>query len=227
MKYLLMLGMFLMTTQISAQTVKYTDGKIMYEGEELQTIDVLLSPKVSTIKDKFETWMDKHYDVDLAGKKLLFFDKEFMTANGVIIPQISEKKIDLKVKVAEVNDKDTRLHVFASYGYNNWITPEDHPQAFKALKVIVHDFVADYLPEYYYDKVEKTRDNIEDITQENVELKEDIKKKEDKIAALKKDIQDLSKKIESNEEMITSENKKLKDQKKDYKNIKERVTDMK
>ncbi len=227
MKYLLLtLSLLILTSDTTAQIVKYNDGKIMYQDEELQTINVTLSPKVETIKDKFESWMSDHYNVNLDGKKLLFFDKEFMTANGVIIPKISQRQIDLKVKVNESKNGNTQLHVFASYGYNNWITPEDHPQAYRSLRGIVYDFVGEYLPEYYYDKIQKTQDQLKDLTDQNIEFREDILNKEKDIVKLKNEIDELEKDIKSNESLIKKEKEKLRNEKKDYDKITERVSNM-
>lgn len=141
MKYISLILTLLISTSLISQEVDYKDGKIMFDNEELETIEVKLTPNVATIRDKFSEWMNDHYDVNLDGKKLIFFKKDFMTAEGIIIPQISPRKIDLRIKVDETENGITTLHVFASYGYNNWITRENHPYAYDALRGIVYDFV--------------------------------------------------------------------------------------
>jgi len=224
LKNILIALLTIFSIQLTAQKVSYNDGIIQQDGEEVKTVNVILSPKVETIEDKFEEWMSKNYDVDLDGKKLLFFDKEFMTANGVIIPQISSKKIDLKVKVSETKTKDTKLFVFASYGYNNWITPEDHPTAYAALKRIVQNFISEYLPKYYYDKVENTEENIVELKDDRSNLNEDIVENQNEIEKLKKDNIELKRKLKENENNIEDAQKKLSERKKEYKAIKKRVS---
>jgi len=195
MKYLVLTFFAFISLSATGQKLSYNDGTIDYEGSTVQTIDVTLNPKVSTIKDKFEDWMDNNYDVDLDDKKLLFFSKDYMTANGVVIPQISQNKIDLKVKVDETNAGFTRLNVFASFGYDNWITEEEHPYEYAALRGIVYDFVSEYLPEYYLDRVKESEKNIANLSEKRNDMQEEVKDNQKEIEELKKDNEKLMKKL--------------------------------
>ena len=227
MKYISTIITLLIAFSLSAQKVEYDEGMIKYDGEDLQTIEVRLTPNVSTIKDKFSEWMNDHYDVNLDGKKLLFFKKEFMTAEGVVIPQISPRKIDLRVKVNEAKKGNTILHVFASYGYNNWITPETHPYAYDALKGIVYDFVSDYLPEYYYERVEESKEKIDDIKDDNEDLESDLINNKKEIDELLKKNDDLRRELEKNKSKLKDANEKLELRQSEYQGIKKKVAKMK
>ena len=165
------------------------------------------------------------YDVNLDGKKLLFFNKEYMTAEGVVIPQISPRKMDLRVKVDESEKGNTVLHVFAAYGYNNWITPEDHPYAYDSLKGIVYDFVSEYLPEYYYERIEETEENIEDLKADNNDIEKDLaKNKEDIDEGLAK-IDELERELEAHRESNTLTEEEVIDIKEDILKVKKEILD--
>jgi len=227
MKFTSLILTLLITFSLNAQKVKYNNGNILFDGEELQTIEVKLSPNVSTIKDKFSDWMDDHYDVNLNGKKLLFFDKEFMSAKGVVIPQISDRKIDLRVKVDETSKGKTILHVFAAYGYNNWITPENHPYAYDALRGIVYDFVSDYLPQYYYERVEDSEDMVEDLREDNEDIQADLANNRKEIKELLKKNDNLRLELETNKSELKKANEKLILREQEYQKVKKRVSGMK
>ena len=217
--------MMLFVTVMTAQKLDYADGTIMYEDEKINTIDVTLDPKVSTIKDKFEDWMDDNYDVDLDGTKLLFFDADYMSANGVVIPEISDRKIDLKVKVDETTAGMTKLNMFASFGYDNWITEDKHPEEYAALRSIVNEFVRDYLPEYYLDQVEDAEEKVDDLKEDRDDLNDDMQDNEEKIKKLEAENRELTKKLKENQKLIDQSKSRLKAKNKDYKSIKSRVSD--
>jgi len=224
MKFLIISFALLFAVSTNAQTVEYSSGSINYEDENISTIEVTLSPKVSVIKDKFSDWMNDHYDVNLDGKKLLFFNKEFMTAEGVIIPQISNRKIDLKVKVLDADSENSKLHVFASYGYNNWITEENHPYAFTALQEIVYDFVSEYLPEYYYERIVDTENRIDNIKDDNNDIADDLTNNKEEIEKLMKENDDLRKALEVNKSKLKKASKNLTVRKTEYEVVKKKVT---
>jgi len=223
MRYIIAILTLLIACSLTAQNVKYLEGNIEYEDENLQTIEVKLTPSVSTIKDKFSDWMNDNYDVNLDGKKLLFFNKKFMTAEGIIIPQISPRKIDLRVRVDESNKGMTTLDVFASYGYNNWITPETHPYAYDALRGIVYDFVSDYLPKYYYEKVEESEKRIDKIQDDGKDLKNDLEDNKNEIDDLLKKNDELRRELEENKTKLKKANENLDKRENEYRKIKKKV----
>jgi len=226
MKYISTVIALMIAFSLTAQKVEYQEGQIMYEDEKIQTIEVRLSPTVSTIKDKFSEWMNDKYDVNLDGKKLLFFNKEYMTAEGVVIPQISPRKMDLRVKVDESEKGNTVLHVFAAYGYNNWITPEDHPYAYDSLKGIVYDFVSEYLPEYYYERIEETEENIEDLKADNNDIEKDLAKNKEDIDKILKENEELRLELEENKSKLKKANENLKVRQNEYKKVQKKVSGM-
>jgi len=226
MKLLIATLLTCMALRGTCQKLSYSDGSVEFDNSTVRTIDVTLSPKVETIKDKFEDWMDDNYDVDLDDKKLLFFTKDYMTANGVVIPQISQNRIDLKVKVDETNGGNTKLNVFASFGYNNWITEDKHPFEYAALRGIVYDFVSEYLPEYYLDRVKESESTIAKLNDRREDMEDDIKDNEKSIRELREDNKNLMKKIRANELKIKEAKKRLTKQTNEYKEVKKKVTKM-
>jgi len=226
MKNIITVLLIAIVCSLTAQKVEYGEGKIMYDGEQIQTIDVILNPSVSTIKDKFSDWIDDNFDVNLDGKKLLFFNREFLTAEGVIIPQVSTKKIDLHVKVDETQKGNTILHVFASYGYNNWITSELHSYAYDSLKGIVYDFVSDYLPEYYYERIEQSQENIEDLEEDNEDIEKDLADNKKEIDDILKKNEELRSELEENKSKLKKANERLNTRQNEYQKVKKKVSGM-
>ncbi len=150
-----------------------------------------------------------------------------MTAIGVVIKQISSNKIDLKVKVDETNEGYTKLNVFASFGYNNWITEKDHPYEFAELRGIIYNFLSEYLPEYHMDKVNESKKNIAKLANKRKDLKEDVMDSEEEIANLKKDNEELMKKLKENQSKINESKSRMIIRNMEYKAIKKKVSKMK
>lgn len=223
MKYLLSTLIMMLAFFSNAQLLTYSDGMIEYNNEMVKTINIKLDPKPGDVRSSFEKWMDNNYDVDLDGRSLLFFEKEYMSAKGVVIPEVSSRKIDVMVKVDETAANATTLHVFASFGYDNWITLDQYPVEFMALEEIVYEYVADFLPEYYKGKVENTRENLEDLNERKEDLSDDVKDNEEEIAKLKKENQELRVKMQENQKKINNAKAKLVKRDKELKSVKRRV----
>lgn len=208
---------------VMAQTFQFGDTHIEYKEDTIDAVRVKLDPPPKTIKDQLEDWMNDNYDVNLDGKTLLFFEKEYMTAKGVHVPKISDKKIDLYVKTDETNDEHTVLYVFSSFGYNSWIENHSNPKEFKSMKKIVDQFVSGYLPEYYNNRIEETRDELEDLTDDKEDLQESIADNNEEISELKKDNEELEKELKELNDKIKKQESQLGQQKKEYQNIKKKV----
>jgi len=223
MKYIIFTIALCSIISLSAQTLSYTDDYITYDDQHIQTVAATLEPDVSTIKDKFEDWMNDNYNVDLDGKKLLFFNKDVMTAENVVIPQVSDYMIQLNVKVDETHKGKTRLYVFAKKMNGVYISQSTDEQAFSGLKGIVHEFIADYLPEYYMEQIEDTKDDLGNLNDDINDMEDKIKKNEEKIIDIKKENKELREKIDSKNRDIKKTESELKTDKKEFKTIKKKV----
>jgi hypothetical protein len=224
MKFIIPFLLFtLITITITAQNLSYSSGTTEVEGEIVKTINVKLDPKPETVKGSFENWMEDNYDVDLDGKRLLFFDKKVMSAKGVVIPAISSRRIDLNVRVDESNEDFTTLQVYASFGYNNWITPMDYPYEYAALEGIVYEYISDYLPEYYLNRIEDTKEQLADLKEDKEELNEDVIDNKERIEELKKENEELMRRLKENQANINETKSKLSKRNKQYESINRRV----
>ncbi len=226
MKYLLLATLSLLTIALHAQEFTFNDSTIEYEDEMIQSIHVTLTPEVSTIKDKFEDWMDDNYEVDLDGKKLLFFNKDVMSAEGVVIPKITSTKIDLHVKVDETQNGKTDLNVFASLGYNNWLSESEYPYEYMQLKEIVQEFITEYLPKYYLNDVDEKKEKLKDLNNKAEDLDQEMASNIVEIEKLKKENIELMKKMQSNQKQIRKSESQLKLSKSKFEKVNENVKSM-
>jgi hypothetical protein len=170
----------------TGQILAFNNAYLEYEEEQVQSVEVILKPNVDLLEDKFNAWLKDNHDVKLDQKKFIFFDKEYLTANEVIIPKISDRKIDLKVKVQSTPNDKTRLNVFASFGYNNWISESEYPEEYAALEKLTYSFVQKYLPEYYNQKIENNQTQIIDLKEDNNDILSTIKSNKEEMANLEK-----------------------------------------
>ncbi len=229
MKTLIHTFILLLFTSITSnsQTLVHHDAMISIDGEMVQTIEIKLDPKKETVKDNFAEWIEDNYSVDLDDRKWLFFDKEFLSAEGVVVPTISNRKIDLKAKVRESEKGITTMNVFASFGYNNWITDRDHPSEFAALRGIVYEFVEEYLPEYYIEQIEDQKDKVKDLTNTQEDYQKDFVDNQKKIEDLRAENEELSMKLRENQRKINMAKYSLKTKNQAYDEIIDRTSDLK
>ncbi len=215
------------TFTINAQTLVHHDAMLSVDGEMVHTVEIKLDPQKETVKDNFAEWIEDNYSVDLDDRKWLFFDKEYLSAEGVVVPKISNRKIDLKAKVTDTDNGITTMNVFASFGYNNWITDRDHPSEFAALRDIVYEFVEEYLPEYYVDQIEDQKDKVEDLTDTRTDFQDDLVENKKKIEELMEENKELSLKLKENQRKINLAKYSLKTKNDAYKEIMDRTSDLK
>ncbi len=209
--------------QINAQKLTVEDGFILYEEDKVQTIDITLEPEVDLIKDRFESWLKNNYDINLNDKKLLFFDKKYMTANGVVIPKISATKLDLKFKVDETKKGMTKIKAFASLGYDNWLNENKYPAEFMAFRDVVYEFVENAIPKYYLNQVEQSKAQLAELQEEGQNLQADLEKVRNKIDKLQKENDELLIQIRNNQDKINITQARINFRSKEYYNVKKKL----
>lgn len=189
----LIVFVFSVFTVGSAQQLLLSDEEVVYKKENRSSIMVLMEPAPKTVKKAFEDWMNEQYDVNLKGIGFLA-NKDVLSAEQVKIPKISDKEMDFYAKVVEDNG-NTRMNIFASYGYEIHFSPEKYPKEYKSLKSIAQAFLNDWLPGYYQSQVFEVSDQLNGLRDDRTKLAETIADNEKEIEKLAKENEKLSKKI--------------------------------
>lgn len=191
-------------TLSSAQTLVITNSTANYEEKNYQAVKVIMEPAPKKTKKAFKNWMDDKYDVDLKGMGW-FSNSDVLNAEKIKLPKISKRTMDFYVKVIE-KEAQTELFVFAALGYDIPLDPVSYPNEFNRLHDLTVEFLNEYLPEYYKNKVEESQDDLADIVENKSDLKDDINDNMKTIEDLRKENKDLRKVLEeTNQKLITAE----------------------
>lgn len=209
MKAILLFLCLNIMTSLQAQTLVFGNEEIEYEEQQVFSVLVKTEPSPKAIRSNFEDWMDDKHDVDLDGRTLLFFNKDNLSGKGIVIPEISNKKIDLFALVDETKEGVTKLNVIASFGYDNWFDPYQNPVEFMALQDLVYDFVENYLPEYYATRISESQANIEELSENRSEFNEELKENMEEIEVLNQENAELRKKINDNQTKMSAAKQRL------------------
>lgn len=215
MKYLMTITIaILFTGMCLAQNLEFEITKIEFNDEKVEVVQTNLEPGSDEVREAFENYMDDTYGVDLDGKKFLFFDKGYIMAEAINVPEISDKNITLYAKTSESKNGPTALNIFASTGNSNWITDNENPGAFKAMKNIARKFTADYLPDYYNSEIKKAKEAVANLESDVNDMKDEIEDNENKITTKKDEIEELKKENVEIEGVIADTERKIEKAKK-------------
>ncbi|MEM6967578.1 MAG: hypothetical protein AAF573_22630, partial [Bacteroidota bacterium] len=184
-------------------------------------ISIQMEPKTKAVKGELKDWLKDNHDFKLKGFGFLV-NKDVLRAEEVNIPAISDNEMDFYAEIVE-NDNVTEMNIFASFGYDIHISKEKYPQEYRALKSMTLDFLSEYLPDYYQDKVEDTQELLSDIQNERNDLKEDVEENEEEIAELKKENIDLKNEINEKNAKIKNTTKQLEAEKTQLRTINKKL----
>lgn len=210
MKYYQIVIIFIISfSTLNSQVYDFTKGTIEHEGAIVQSIQFNLDPKPDLLESKFQTWIDDNYNVDLDDKKLIFFDKDVLEAKGVTIPSVSKRQMDLYVRIDKNQSNASSMHIYASWGYNNWISEKHDPLVYSNLKNIAFEFIEEYLPEYYLNAVDNTREDLVDLIAETEQLEAEVEEQKLEIEKLIEENNEKMSLILMNKQKIYEAQKKL------------------
>lgn len=193
----------------SQQALTISQSTVKYEGSEYPCVEVVLSQlETKEVKKAWEDFLKKEYDVNLKGLGFLV-NKDVLSAEQVRFPKLSEKEMDFYTEVVEKKG-DTRMSVFASLGYDIHIGPEgDYAEGFREMRSIVEDFLAQYLPEYYQDRIKKQDKEVADLLKEHTDLEETITANRSRVEELEEEIENLKKENKNLEKDLKNKAKDL------------------
>lgn len=201
----------------NAQKLKISDGITTYQDQTRPCIIIQIEPNPKEVKGELKDWMDDEQDVNLKGFGF-WRKKDVLKAEEINLPIISPNEMDFYAEVVE-NGDITEMKIFGSFGYNIHISKESYPTEYRAMKEMSINFLSDFLPKYYQDKIEDTQELVSDLANERNDLKEDIEENTEEISELKEENSELAEKVNETSSDMKDAAAKLKIQENKLKNI--------
>lgn len=186
----------LLAMQVNAQSsFEPFDATIDYDKAQRPCIQVNLDPEPITLKNAWRDYLKDDYDFKLKGIGFLS-NKDLLSAEAITVDQISPNAMDFYTQIVE-DDNGSEMKVFVRHGYDIYITKENYPNEYRALRKILESFIEYYLPKYYEGKIDDTEKRVNKLTEERNDLKKEIDENFGKIEKLKNEI------IQKEEELKT------------------------
>lgn len=190
----------------SAQNLTPTQGTITHNDKSRPCLSVNLDPEPKTLKKAWKNYLKDNYDFKLKGIGFLS-NKDLLSAEEVVVLKISDKAMDFYTEIVE-DEMGSQMKVFASHGYDLYISPTETPREFEALKTILTTFLETYIPNYYEELVEDSEDVVKDLTKDKEKLNKSIAKDKKNIDKMTSKIEKLTQEITDNKlELIKVEEK--------------------
>src|SRR5690606_32362376 len=81
----------------------------------------------------------------------LFTDKDIVDADDVTINSISDKRMNIYARVADITG-GSEMKYFMSFGYDFFIGPKEYAKEFEGMHKLLNDFSVNFLNDYYADE---------------------------------------------------------------------------
>lgn len=210
MKYIvisfLLSVLFIFQGTTHAQNLVPVESTIEHADKLRPCLLVYVDPEPKTLKKAWRDFLKEKYDFKLKGIGFLS-NKDVLSAKKVTLPAISPNALDFYTEIVP-DANGSQMKVFASYGYEVYIDPNEHPEAFQQLKTIFSTFLQTYIPNYYQELVDDTEDVVKDLMKDQRKLKKSITKDAKKVEKFTAKIKELNEAVSDNQaELIEVEEK--------------------
>lgn len=210
-KLAIVLSTLLVFTTVQAQELSLTETLLKYDKETRPAIQVVLEPEPDELKKVWEDYMKDEFKVKLKGTGL-FSNKDVLSAEEVKISEISSKKLNFYTRIVE-KGANTEMSVFASLGYDLHIGKDNYPSEFAQIKKITLDFLNQYLPNYYQERLKEAEDQFSSLTKDRDKLEGNIADNSEKIEKLTRENEKMRAELAATEEKLKDVSKELKESK--------------
>ncbi|WP_310392744.1 hypothetical protein [Hymenobacter sp.] len=186
---------FLVAAPASAQLYDVRAADVSYNKSPRPALKVQVDGKASDVRDYFQEWMRKSYNVKFKSGGVLGFGKsDVLVARQTPASAISGKLVDLYATIAAPSDSVSEVAVFGGFDDNTFFDPAKTAAEYNALRGIVQsyagaarlkayrDLIADAekqlkAAEKEKERLEKNRTYLQSNTASNLARIEELKKK--------------------------------------------------
>lgn len=206
----------------NAQTLSVENASVNHEDKNIPAVKVVMNPAPKEVKNQFKDFIKDKYDVKMKGIGFLS-NKDVLSAENVQLNGVSDNNMDFYAKVVE-RGNETEMYVFGKLGYDIYLAPQTvRQEEYRSMKNVTIDFLNQFLPEYYQDRVDQTQDLLSDLEEERKDLKEDISDNLEKISELENEISGWEIELKETEEKINLATEKLDNRKNSLQTVNEKL----
>lgn len=210
MKYVyisfLLISLIIIRATAYGQDLTPVEATIERDNKLRSCLVVSVDPEPKTLKKAWRDFLKEKYDFKLKGIGFLS-NKDVLSAKKVTLPAISPNALDFYTEILP-DQSGSQMKVFASYGYEVYINPNEHPEEFQQLKTIFSTFLQTYIPNYYQELVDDTENAVRDLMKDQKKLKKSITKDSKKAEKFTAKIKQLNEAVSDNQaELIQVEEK--------------------
>lgn len=198
---------------VFSQTVDLSSTSIQHNDKQRDAILAEIEPTKKTVKNAWKNYLKDNYDIKLKGFGL-FSNKDVLYAEDIKLNMLSDKRINLYTKFEET-ENSTKMIVFASFGYDIYFSSIGYSSEFSKMRKLTSNFLKNYLPKYYQNEINNTKEVKEELEEKIAENKEDISDREEEINKLKEEILSLENELKENSKKAEEINTLLELKKKD------------
>ena len=174
----------------TAQTSRLApaDAPVTMDDMSYTGVSVLLAAAPDRVKGALEKWADDTYDIDFDYKgSFPTRDKDFLVAEDAMAPMVSREAVRVYAKVVEEGG-GSRMTLFSTDAAGAAFAPTGASAAeYAGLRAFADEFLEDFVPEYYRERVDNVNATIEDLREDIADFRDDIADNEQEIEELREE----------------------------------------
>lgn len=171
MKYLLLVCLLVASTLAHSQKeiLKFNEEDILINGVSITVANTQLKGDLKTIKKSWKKFVKTNLGQKLSEKN------DVLSAKGVVINQITDKRGDLMVYVYN-KDNDVLLNVAFKLGYDVYLDSKKYPAEFAKMQSYLEYFTNNYYNDYLPTFIKAKKKSLKVLTKENKRSEKQVKK---------------------------------------------------
>lgn len=165
----------LISRPATAQLYEVRAGSVSFERKERDALKVQVDGAAQWTRDFWQAWLKDNYSIRLKGDGTFGVGKkELLVAKQTPVSSVSGKLIDLYSSVVAPADTVAELAVWAALGGNSFLSSNETPSEYAALRTMVQSFGAAARVQAYKDQLTEAEKQVKEIEKEREKLEKEV-----------------------------------------------------
>lgn len=158
-----------------AQLYDVRAGNVSFERKEREALKVQVDGTAQWTRDYWQAWLKDTYNIRLKGDGTFGVGKkDLLVAKQAQVSSVSGNLIDLYSSVVAPADTVAELAVWATLGGNSFLSADQTPSEYAALRTMVQSFASAARIKAYKDQITEAEKQVKDAEKEREKLQKDI-----------------------------------------------------